>query len=192
MISPQVDDYRITENLKIIDCINDILARVDAKIGATVDDDPDAQLLTTIPGVGKYTALVISSAIDGAGRFVDSHSLVAYFGLAPTVRNSADKVHHGRMTKKGNKLVRHVLWRQPTTTRGSRHTPSSRSSTGASKPRGAPPRPQSRQLQRWHASCTKCSRTGGSSKHGYNSLIFHSGQVFKQRFLYEGSGASGC
>ena len=105
----KMDDYRITENLKIIDCINDILARVDAKIGATVDGDPDAQLLTTIPGVGKYTALVISSAIDGAGRFVDSHSLAAYFGLAPTVRNSADKVHHGRITKKGNKLVRHVL-----------------------------------------------------------------------------------
>ena len=58
-------------------------------------------------------------------------------------------------------------------------------------PRGAPPRPQSRQLQRWHVSCTKCSRTGGSSKHWYNSPIFHSGQVFKQRFLYEGSGASG-
>ena len=105
----KMDDYEITENLKIIDCINDILARVDAKIGATVDCDPDARLLTTIPGVGKYTALVISSAIDGAGRFADSHSLVAYFGLAPTVRNSADKVHHGRITKKGNKLVRHIL-----------------------------------------------------------------------------------
>ena len=38
----KMDDYRITENLKIIDCINDILARVDAKIGATVDGDPDA------------------------------------------------------------------------------------------------------------------------------------------------------
>ena len=105
----KMGDYRISENLKIIDCINDILAKVNAKISATVDDDPDARLLMTIPGVGKYTALVLSSAIDGAGRFADSHSLVAYFGLAPTVRNSADKVHHGRITKKGNKLVRHVL-----------------------------------------------------------------------------------
>ena len=36
----KMDDYRITENLKIIDCINDILARVDAKISAAVDGDP--------------------------------------------------------------------------------------------------------------------------------------------------------
>ena len=74
-----------------------------------MDDDPDARLLMTILGVGEYTTLVISSAIGGAGRFADSHSLVAYFGLAPTVRNSADKVHHGRITKKGDKLARHVL-----------------------------------------------------------------------------------
>ena len=58
--------------------------------------------------MGKYTALVMSSAIDSADRFTDSHSLVAYFGSAPTVRNTADKVHHGRI-KKGDKLVRHVL-----------------------------------------------------------------------------------
>ena len=30
-------------------------------------------------------------------------------GHAPTVRNSANKAHHGRITKKGNKLVRYVL-----------------------------------------------------------------------------------
>ena len=42
-------------------------------------------------------------------RFPDSASLVSYFGLAPSVRNSADVTHHGRITKKGDKLVRHVL-----------------------------------------------------------------------------------
>ena len=105
----KMDDDRIEGNLKIIDCINDMVAKTNARISAAVGSDRDAQLFKTIPGVGKYTALVLSSAIDGAGRFADSHSLVAYFGLAPTVRNSADKVHHGRITKKGNKLVRHVL-----------------------------------------------------------------------------------
>ena len=59
--------------------------------------------------VGEYTALVLSSAIDGAGRFPDSHSLVSYFGLAPSVRNSAETTHHGRITKRGSKLVRHML-----------------------------------------------------------------------------------
>ena len=105
----KMDDYRIEGNLKIIDCINDVVAKTNAKISAAVGSDRDAQLLKTIPGVGEYTALVLSSAIDGAGRFPDSHSLVSYFGLAPSVRNSAETTHHGRITKRGSKLVRHML-----------------------------------------------------------------------------------
>ncbi len=105
----KMDDYRIEGNLKIIDCINDVVAKTNAKISAAAGSDRDAQLLKTIPGVGEYTALVLSSAIDGADRFPDSHSLVSYFGLAPSVRNSAETTHHGRITKRGSKLVRHVL-----------------------------------------------------------------------------------
>ena len=104
-----INDYRIEGNLKIIDSINDVLAKTNARIHAAVNASQDAQLLKTIPGVGEYTALVLSSAIDDVKRFPDSASLVAYFGLAPSVRNSADVTHHGRITKKGDKLVRHVL-----------------------------------------------------------------------------------
>ena len=105
----KMDNYRIEGNLKIIDCINDVVAKANSRISAAMDSDRDAQLLKTIPVVGEYTALVLSSAIDGAGRFPDSHSLVSYFGLAPSVRNSADMTRHGRITKRGSKLVRHVL-----------------------------------------------------------------------------------
>ena len=104
-----INDYRIEGNLRIIDLINDVLAKTNAQIHAAVDVSQDAQLLKTIPGVGEYTALVLSSAIDNAKRFPDSASLAAYFGLAPSVRNSADVTHHGRITKKGDKLVRHIL-----------------------------------------------------------------------------------
>ena len=105
----KMDDYRIEGNLKIINCIDDLVIKSNAKINAAVSSDRDAQLLKTIPGVGAYTALVLSSAIDDVGRFPDSHSLVSYFGLAPSVRNSAETTHHGRITKRGSKLVRHVL-----------------------------------------------------------------------------------
>ena len=104
-----LNDYRIEGNLKIIDSINDVLYKINAQIHAAVDASKEAQLPQTIPGVGEYTALVLSSAIDNVERFPDSASLVSYFGLAPSVRNSADVTHHGRITKKGDKLVRHVL-----------------------------------------------------------------------------------
>ena len=148
-----------------------------------MDGDPDARLLMTIPGVGQYAALALSSAIDGADRFADSHSLVAYFGLASTVRNPADKVHHGRITKKGNKLVRHIP------------------SGGSPQPRAVRATLQAHAVLQAHPNqeghfqgCSRGSFKDGahhvpnaqereSPKHGYNSLIFHSGQVFKQRFL---------
>ena len=85
------------------------MAKTNARIHAAVNASQEAQLLKTIPGVGEYIALVLSSAIDNVKRFPDSASPVAYFGLAPSVRNSADVTHHGRITKKGDKLVRHML-----------------------------------------------------------------------------------
>ena len=63
----------------------------------------------SIPGVGKFTGLAIASEIDDISRFQDPDKLVAYIGLAPSVRNSAGITHHGRITHAGNKTVRWVL-----------------------------------------------------------------------------------
>ena len=81
----------------------------DARIHVAADVSQDAQLLKTIPGMGEYAALVFHSAIDNVKRFPDSASLVTYFGLTPFVINSADVTHHGRITKKGGKIVCHML-----------------------------------------------------------------------------------
>ena len=104
-----INDYRIEGSLRIIDLVNDVLYKINARIHAAADVSQDAQLLKTIPGAGEYTALVLSSAIDGVKRFPDSASLAACFGLAPSVRSSANVAHHGRTTKKGDKLVRRML-----------------------------------------------------------------------------------
>ncbi|MDE0525200.1 MAG: IS110 family transposase [Thaumarchaeota archaeon] len=69
----------------------------------------NAQLLKTMPGIGNIVALALASEIGDISRFSDMDRLVSYFGLVPSVRNSADTVHHGRITKEGNSLVRHLL-----------------------------------------------------------------------------------
>ena len=63
----------------------------------------------SIPGVGRFTAFAIASEIDDISRFSDPDKLVAYIGLAPSVRNSAGIMHHGKITPAGNKTVRWVL-----------------------------------------------------------------------------------
>ena len=102
-------DWRIDEYLKGIGSLDECISRVNFKINDMVKDNEYAQILMSIPGVGKFTALTIASEIDDISRFPDPDKLVAYIGLAPSVRNSAGIIHHGKITHAGNKTVQWVL-----------------------------------------------------------------------------------
>ena len=102
-------DWRIEEYLKGTNSLNERISKADFRINDMVKDNEYAQILMSIPGVGKFTGLAIASEIDNISRFSDSDKLVAYIGLAPSVRNSAGIMHHGRITHAGNKIVRWVL-----------------------------------------------------------------------------------
>ena len=69
-------------------------------------ENPQARLLTTIPGVGYYIALLIVSEIGDIGRFPDSESLCSYAGLVPMVWRSGDTTHHGGITREGSAWLR--------------------------------------------------------------------------------------
>ena len=102
-------DYRIDTYLDIIQYITDKILKADAKVRAAVKDDADAQLLKTIPGIGDYIALVMSSGIDDIERFTNSKSLCAYVGIVPSVRASADKTAYGHITHQGSDIMRWAL-----------------------------------------------------------------------------------
>jgi len=63
----------------------------------------------TAPGVGGVVALSVWAAIDEPARFRRSTSVGAYFGLVPSVHQSGKHLHHGRITKAGNRIVRALL-----------------------------------------------------------------------------------
>ena len=98
-------DYRIDGLLSSIERYDDLIRQADARLARMVKESPEAMLLKSIPGVGNYSALVISSMIGDAGRFNSPQNLISYAGLAPSVRSSAGVVHHGRITKRGDTLV---------------------------------------------------------------------------------------
>ncbi|HUU79870.1 MAG TPA: IS110 family transposase [Acidobacteriota bacterium] len=68
---------------------------------ADVRRGPRARLLTTIPGVGYYIALLLVVEIGDMNRFPDSESLCSYGGLVPTVWQSGDSTHHGGHNPRG-------------------------------------------------------------------------------------------
>ena len=68
-----------------------------------------AQLLESIPGVGRLVAVTILVETGELTRFANSNQLGAYAGLTPRVSQSADTIHHGHISKMGPPILRWVL-----------------------------------------------------------------------------------
>lgn len=60
----------------------------------------------TIPGVGPLLGAVFCAEIGDVHRFAGPTQLTSWAGLTPRHRQSDTKVHRGRITKQGSKLVR--------------------------------------------------------------------------------------
>jgi len=68
--------------------------------------DERAKLLATLPGIGDFFAVLLAVEIDNVRRFSRPEKLCAYAGLVPSTYASGGYVHHGRITKQGNKWIR--------------------------------------------------------------------------------------
>ena len=68
------------------------------------------RVLMSIPGVGPMTAANFVLAVDDADRFAKSKSVGAYFGLTPRRRQSGEMDYNGRISKRGDRAVRHQLY----------------------------------------------------------------------------------
>lgn len=81
----------------------------DVRITQAVRENKYAQLLTSIVGIGNFTALTIVSEIGEISGFHSPDKLVSYMGMAPSVRGSANIVHHGSSTRMRSSMVRWIL-----------------------------------------------------------------------------------
>jgi transposase len=72
-------------------------------------NDEVCQRLMSIPGVGPLTALVVRAEIGDIDRFGSAEALVSYCGLSPTVNQSADSIHYGKLNRFCNKFLKYVL-----------------------------------------------------------------------------------
>ena len=66
-------------------------------------------LLTTIPGIGFYGALLIIAEIGDVHRFPGPEKLCAYAGLVPSLHQSSSISRYGLITKVGSRYLRWLL-----------------------------------------------------------------------------------
>ena len=73
-------------------------------------DDEACRRLMTIPGVGAVSAVTFVATIDTPDHFKQSRSVGAYIGLTSRRYQSGDIDFRGRISKRGDRMLRTVLY----------------------------------------------------------------------------------
>ena len=73
------------------------------------EQNPEAQLLMTQPGVGPITALAFVLTLGEVSRFPRGKQVASYLGLIPREHSSGGRQRLGAISKQGNGLVRMLL-----------------------------------------------------------------------------------
>jgi len=66
-------------------------------------------LLQTIPGIGPVVAATLIASVGDPGYFKNGRQLSAWIGLTPKQHASGEKSRMGKMSKRGNRLLRKML-----------------------------------------------------------------------------------
>jgi transposase len=106
---PSVSREIVDDGLGLIAAVEARIDRLDWEIHQRARSDPRVKILTQLPGVGPFTALVILAEIGDVSRFGSARKLASWAGLTPTVRGSDRVAHYGHISKQGSAWLRWVL-----------------------------------------------------------------------------------
>lgn len=99
----------IQQCLRHIDLLSDQIDHWENIIAEKATLSADAQLLMTVPGLGKLSAFTILYETGPINRFPDAKHYTAYAGLVPKTKSSADKHYHGRLCKQANMYLKRIF-----------------------------------------------------------------------------------
>src|SRR5947207_9221478 len=83
---PAISGEIVADCLAVIDGLAPVIDRIDGELRQHAKADPRVKVLTTLPGAGQFTALVMLAEIGDITRFGSARKLASWAGLTPTVR----------------------------------------------------------------------------------------------------------
>lgn len=92
-----------------LDLLSGEIIRRNEHLEEMVKELPEVEHLREIPGVGPVVATYFVLTIDDPHRFRNSRDVALFFGLRPSMRESASVTHFGRITKEGDPEMRRLL-----------------------------------------------------------------------------------
>jgi transposase len=106
---PLNESRMLQEELGLLDFLDEKILSSNRLLYKLIKEDPIAQRLATIPGIGIFYALLIRAEIGDIDRFPDDSKLIAYAGLAPSVSASGGKSYSGRLPRQCNHWLKWAL-----------------------------------------------------------------------------------
>ncbi len=108
----RVDDLwrgRLHIELSALRTMTKLLSQMEKKLEALGQADEQITRLRTVPGVGPRLAETVVAFIGDPHRFDNARQVSAYAGLVPKQHQSGTMERHGRITRRGPRLLRSML-----------------------------------------------------------------------------------
>jgi transposase len=105
---PEAARTLVTVCCRLIDDYTEEIEKQNRPLSGEAGKDARASWLTTIPGIGVYSAMLLLAEIGDIGRFQDKQALCSFAGLVPRVRESAGKRQRGRISRQGSPWLRWI------------------------------------------------------------------------------------
>ena len=106
---PKLNESDIDRGLDTLQEIEGRVKDLDRAMHAAWSEIPEAQLLTSIPGIGERTAVLFVAFLCPIERFRTAEQVASYVGLVPRSHQSAERAYHGRIKRDSNGLLRWAL-----------------------------------------------------------------------------------
>ena len=89
--------------------LTDRIAGIQKELISIVAQQPQCQLLSSVPGIGVINATASYSAIGNGNQFTNAREFAVWLGLTPKQRSSGNSFTSGGITKRGNRYLRKQL-----------------------------------------------------------------------------------
>jgi transposase len=99
----------VHEELRALESESEQIKRTEKLLEKTARKDDQILRMQTIPGVGPRLAEAVVAVIGDPHRFASVKEVGAYAGLTPRLKESSTMSRMGRISKRGNSLLRTLL-----------------------------------------------------------------------------------
>jgi transposase len=108
-------DFLIDQMRSLIETLDKQINEIENEINKTISSDPDLMksftFLKKVPSIGNITAFTLMGYLGKDGKsFKNAEKFCAYAGLYPAKRESGKWVGQNKLTIKGNRELRRVLY----------------------------------------------------------------------------------